>query len=277
MKTESIRLFFERSIVWAATLVALCCCEPLRVGAQEGGAVDPAKTKGAVQENSPVGATNKSPATESQAEVTGQPIPDPKQVGGEADSIVQVANLVYAESKSSECFSDHFLIQAEQDAAISTSRRFRAVKLSSEEIYNFPLLIMTGEGDFSLPDAERENLRRFVQAGGFLVASAGCSSPEWDSSFRKEMAIVFADTPLEKLSLDHTVFHTVYDIETLKAKHGEPRPIEGITIAGRLGVLYSQDGLNDTEHTTGCCCCGGNEILNSVQINVNILAYALTH
>ena len=36
------------------------------------------------------------------------------QLGGEAEGIVQVANLVYAGSKSSKCFSDHFLIQAEQ-------------------------------------------------------------------------------------------------------------------------------------------------------------------
>ena len=45
----------------------------------------------------------------------------------------------------------------------------------------------------------------------------------------------------------------------------------------RLGVLYSEDGLNDTAHTQGCCCCGGNEITNCAQINVNILAYALLY
>jgi hypothetical protein len=53
--------------------------------------------------------------------------------------------------------------------------------------------------------------------------------------------------------------------------------LEGISLGGRLAVLYSQDGLNDTAHTQGCCCCGGNEIRNSVQINVNILAYALNY
>jgi hypothetical protein len=51
----------------------------------------------------------------------------------------------------------------------------------------------------------------------------------------------------------------------------------GIRIGGRLGVVYSQDGLNDTGHTEGCCCCGGNELTNAVQINVNLLAYALTY
>ena len=40
---------------------------------------------------------------------------EPRQVGGEPDSIVQVANLVYAGSKSSHCFSDHFLAAAEKE------------------------------------------------------------------------------------------------------------------------------------------------------------------
>jgi hypothetical protein len=58
---------------------------------------------------------------------------------------------------------------------------------------------------------------------------------------------------------------------------GTPHPLEGVTISGRLGVIYSEDGLNDTAHSQGCCCCGGNEIANCVQINVNILAYALLY
>ena len=77
--------------------------------------------------------------------------------------------------------------------------------------------------------------------------------------------------------MDHPVFHTVYDIKTLSAKHGKPHPLEGITLGNRVGVIYSQDGLNDTAHTQGCCCCGGNEITNAVQVNVNILAYALVY
>ncbi len=204
-------------------------------------------------------------------------VPDPEQVGNEPQSVVQVANLVYAGTKSSQCFSDHFLVQAEQESAISTSRRFHAVKLSSDELYAFPLVIMTGEGEFTLPDQERDNLRRFVERGGVLLASAGCSSTEWDRSFRREMVAVFPSAPLASLEMDHAVFHTVHEITQLTTKHGRPKPLEGVTINGRLGVIYSQDGLNDTSHAQGCCCCGGNEILNSIQVNVNILAYALTH
>jgi hypothetical protein len=207
----------------------------------------------------------------------GQKAADPRHVGGEPDSIVQVANLVYAGVKSSHCFSDHFLVQAQKESAISTSRRFHAVKLGSDELFGFPLVIMTGEGAFQLPDRERETLRRFVERGGFLLASAGCSSQDWDRSFRREMAKAFPDRPLQAIGMDHPVFHTVYEIQELHAKHGKPRPLEGISLGGRLGVLYSQDGLNDTSHAQGCCCCGGNEITNAVQVNVNILAYALIY
>lgn len=204
-------------------------------------------------------------------------VPEPAQSGGEPESIVQVANLVYAHTKSSKCFSDHFLVKAENDSAISTSRRFHAVKLASDELYSFPLVIMTGEGAFDLPTQERENLRRFVERGGMVLASAGCSSADWDRSFRKEMAVIFPDAKLAALGMDHAVFHTAYDIAQLQAKHGEPKPLEGVSLNGRLGVIYSQDGLNDTQHSQGCCCCGGNEITNCVDVNVNILAYALTY
>jgi hypothetical protein len=218
----------------------------------------------AVADNAPTGSTTDT-----------RIVPDPETVGGESAGVVQVANLVYAGTKTSECFADHFLRRAEQDSSISTSRRLHSVKLASEEVYNFPLLIMTGEGEFELPTEECDNLRRFVERGGFLLASAGCSSTEWNTSFRRAMAKIFTDKKLEKLGQEHLVFHTVYDINDLQAKHGQPQQLEGIHFGDRLGVLYSQDGLNDTANTQGCCCCGGNEITNAEQINVNILIYSL--
>jgi hypothetical protein len=213
------------------------------------------------------------PAADDKAAV----VPDAKQSGGEPDGIVQVANLVYAGTKSSHCFADHFLIMAEKDSAISTSRRFHAVKLASDEVYEFPLVIMTGEGGFELSDRERETLRRYVERGGFLLASAGCSSQEWDHAFRREMAKIFPDRPLKAIDMSHPMFHTVYEINSLGSRREHSRPLEGIHLGNRLGIVYSQDGLNDAHNVEGCCCCGGSELSNAVQINVNILAYALTY
>jgi hypothetical protein len=204
-------------------------------------------------------------------------VPEPQDVGGEAEGIVRVANLIYAGTKTSKCFADHFLLQAEQDSTISTSRRLHSVKLSDREVFEFPMVIMTGEGSFELLDSERENLRKYVEGGGFLLGSAGCSSPDWDRSFRSEMARLFPDHQLAAIGMEHPIFHTVYDVKELQGLHSTPRPLEGISLDGRIGVLYSVDGLNDTAHTQGCCCCGGNEITNCEQINVNILAYAMLY
>lgn len=203
-------------------------------------------------------------------------VPDTEKGGGEDASVVQVANLVYARSKSSQCFADHFLLRAEQESTISTSRRFHAVKTASDELFEYPFVIMTGEGAFQLPKEERENLRTYLVNGGFLLASAGCSSKDWDKSFRQEMKKIFPETSLVPITFDHPVFHTVYDISSLQVRHGKPQPMEALAIDGRLAVVYSADGLNDTGHVKGCCCCGGNEIVNCEQVNVNVLAYALT-
>lgn len=203
-------------------------------------------------------------------------VPDASSVGGESRSIVRVGNLVYAGTKTSRCFSDHFLKRAAAETTISTSNQLHPIELGSEQVFDYPLLVMSGEGPFELSDGERDHLRRYIENGGLLLASAGCSSPEWDRSFRAEMSRIFPNAPLADLAMSHPLFHTAYEIGELRTKHGTPRPLRGIHRNGRLGVIYSFDGLNDTANTQGCCCCGGNELTNAEQINVNILAYALT-
>ncbi len=162
--------------------------------------------------------------------VQDESIPDPRHVGGEDGSVVQVANLVYARSKSSRCFSEHFLLRADRESAVATSRRFHAVKLASDDLFSYPFVIMTGEGSFQLPAQERKNLRTYLEKGGFLLASAGCSSRDWDRSFRREMRLIFPEVELQPQGFDHPVFHTVYDINSLEVKHGKPRPLEALTI-----------------------------------------------
>jgi hypothetical protein len=154
-------------------------------------------------------------------------------------------------------------------------------------MFKFPFAIMTGEGSFRLMDRERQILKSYLMRGGFLLASAGCSSQEWDRSFRQEIRRIFPDKRLTKIKMSHPLFHTVFDIRTITLKKGGTTQLEGLEIDGKIVLIYSPEGLNDTA-TAGkkgkkgskgsrCCCCGGNEIKNSRMINVNIFTYALTH
>ena len=191
---------------------------------------------------------------------------------------IQCANLIYGGRHTSRCFSDEFLSAVQRDTTVATERRFKSVKLDSDELFQYPFVLITGEEEFMFSARERENLKRYLGNGGFLLASAGCSSKAWDRAFRREMKTIFGEKALEKIGMDHPVFRTVNDVKDIKLTHpGEPGKLEGMTFNGKLVVVYSPHGLNDTSHTEGCCCCGGNEIANSLELNVNIFVYALCH
>lgn len=194
------------------------------------------------------------------------------------EAAVECGNLIYAGTKTSKCFSDEFLSNVQQKTSISTERRFKPVKLDSDELFKIPFVVMTGEGDFNLPANERKNLKQYLENGGFLLASASCSNEAWDAAFRRELKRLFGNDCLKDIPLDHEIFRTVYPVKDLKlSKSSGEAKLRGMTLNGKIVVVYSSDGLNDTSHTEGCCCCGGNEIQNSMEINANILAYALLH
>ncbi|HXG23332.1 MAG TPA: DUF4159 domain-containing protein [Chthonomonadales bacterium] len=195
---------------------------------------------------------------------------------------VQCANLVYAVNKTSVCFSDRFLKRLEMETKILTEPRFTRVHLdNARQLCNYPFAIMTGEGGFTLTEKERINLRHYLTHGGFLVASAGCSDPEWTRSFRREFARIFPGKQLKKIPMSHPLFRTVYlirSLETSKQRHApQAAALEGYSCDGKLVLVLSPDGLNDTAHAQNCCCCGGDEISNAEFVNVNLLAYALLH
>lgn len=192
--------------------------------------------------------------------------------------LVNCANLVYGDNHTSVCFSSQFLTQVNSDSHIRANERLISARLESVELFQFPFVVMTGEGSFTLTAAQRTNLRDYLTAGGFVVASAGCSSQPWRESFLREIAVVFPEVALQPLDFSHPVFHTVYEVNELKCKGAHRAHLEGLEIDGKIVLIFSPDGLNDTANAGGnCCCCGGNEIKNSRQMNVNLLAYALTH
>jgi hypothetical protein len=194
---------------------------------------------------------------------------------------VQCANLIYAGNKSSQCFSDRFLKRLSMETKIQTESRFRKVRLDSSDLCSYPFAVMTGEGGFTLTEKERTQLRYYLTHGGFLLASAGCSDPQWVRSFRSEFTKIFPGKPLSRLKLEHPLFRLVYKIDSLATTHGRSGPngatLEAYAPHNRIVLIFSPDGLNDTAHAENCCCCGGDEIDRAEFINVNVLAYALLH
>ena len=190
---------------------------------------------------------------------------------------LQCGNLVYAGNKSSICFADKFLGDVARTTNLNVGRSFIPVKLDSDRVFDFPFCVWSGEESFTLTKKERENLRRYLLNGGFILSSPGCSDPNWDTALRKELKLIFPEHKLVKLPMSHPAFSTVNQITRLTDKHGATAFIEGMEINGRLVMAYSKDGLNDVSNAKGCCCCGGNMIIESVLVNVNVFTYALLY
>jgi hypothetical protein len=190
---------------------------------------------------------------------------------------IQCNNLVYASGQTSVCFADKFLSTAAQKAGLRITPAFTAAKLDTEAIFDSPFTVISGEGTFRFSEKERENLRRYLLCGGFLLASPGCSDSAWDTAFRNQLKALIPEAQLTKLPMTHPVFSTVFKIPSLSLKRGGTTLVEGLEINGRLVMIYSTEGLNDAHNAKGCCCCGGNQIRESEQVNVNILCYSLLH
>jgi hypothetical protein len=190
---------------------------------------------------------------------------------------IQCGNLVYAGNKSSVCFADKFLSDVARETNLNVGRNFVPVRLDANELFNFPFCVWSGEGAFTLTAKDRDNLRRYLLNGGFILSSPGCSDATWDSALRKELKLVFPEYQLVKIPMSHPIFSTVKEIGRLTDKNGKITQIEGLEINGRLVMAYSKDGLNDVANAKGCCCCGGNMIMEAAAVNVNILTYSLLY
>jgi len=201
--------------------------------------------------------------------------PEPAEPGR-----VEVAMLTYGSARvTSVCFSDKFLDLVRMESSIRVHNEFAQADLATDSVFDYPLLIMTGEGSFELTDDEVTRLRSFVTRGGILLASAGCSNQRWNESMQRTLERVLPGSAVADLGMDHPVFSSLYSIGSLEGSRyrDAPQELKGIEINGRIAIIYSPSGLNDTQNAEeGCCCCGGSEIRNARFINANILVYALT-
>lgn len=192
---------------------------------------------------------------------------------------IACGNLVYSmDEKTSVCFADYFLGETARLTSLDIQPTFLKLKLGDEELFTTPFCVFTGTGDFKLGDKERANLRAYLQRGGFIVASPGCSDAPWVAAFRREIEGTLPDAPLKTIPMTHPIFDTMHKVPQLNlTKKKGIAMLQGIEIDGRLALVFSPEGLNDTHHTKGCCCCGGNEIGESMLMNINLLVYALLY
>jgi hypothetical protein len=160
---------------------------------------------------------------------------------------------------------------------LQTAARERVVTLSSPTLWDVPYLYMTGHGNVRFSDEDLVTLRRYLLQGGFLHADDNYGM---DESFRREIARLFPDRPLEEVPLDHPIYNLVYQfprgVPKIHEHDGKPAQGFGIFLDGRLAVFYTYqsdlgDGWEDPEvHKDDPAV---RE--SALRMGVNLVAYAV--
>jgi hypothetical protein len=156
---------------------------------------------------------------------------------------------------------------------------FSYVDIASDDIYNFPFILLTGHGNIALSDSEVKRLRTYLERGGFIYADDDYGM---DESFRREMKKVFPDQEMKELPFNHKIYNSHFNFPggLPKVHEHDAKPPQGFGyyINGRLCVYYTfetniSDGWADPrEHQDPA-----EKREESFKMGTNIIVYALTN
>ena len=129
----------------------------------------------------------------------------------------------------------------------------QVVEMGSIDIFQFPMLHMTGHGNVFFSDEDAENLRKYLTSGGFLHIDDNYGMEPY---IKKELKKVFPNLELLELPKNHEIFSTAYKFPAGLPKiheHDGKRPQAlGLFYKNRLVLLFTfesdlGDGWEDPE------------------------------
>lgn len=160
------------------------------------------------------------------------------------------------------------------------------VPLGSRRIFEHPFVWFTGHFPLAFTETERENLREYVDRGGFIVMDD--HNHDIDGEFHKtaheELARTFGPEALQEIPNDHELYSKFFEFDrgppaTTHELNGWGdnllhRHLFGVLRGERIGLLYSSKDYTsewsfrpDTKRFIG---------VDPTRFGVNLVVYALT-
>ncbi len=164
---------------------------------------------------------------------------------------------------------------ANREAGLGINTEQAVVEVGSPEIFNYPIVHMTGHGNVVFSRQEAENLRKYLESGGFLHIDDNYGM---DPYVRREIKKVFPEAEFVELPASHPVYDQFFafpdGVPKIHEHDGEPPMGYGIFIDGRMVVYYTHetDLGNGWENPE----VHGNpeeKHLDALKMGVNILQY----
>ena len=170
--------------------------------------------------------------------------------------------------------------------SVEVSRERKILTPGSREIFSHPFLYLAGTDAFEpFTEAERDNLRLFLENGGLLFAedAAGHVGTGFDEAFRREMKRLFPKREMRRIPSDHTVYRSFYLVRQVGGRRIVHPYLESVGIGDVTPVLYCQNDLggawekDPVGNWVNTCEPGGEaQRIDAFKLGVNIVLYALT-
>jgi len=151
----------------------------------------------------------------------------------------------------------------------------QTISIENNELFEFPIVFLTGHGNVLFSDLAVENLRKYLISGGFLHISDNYGL---DKYIRREMKKVFPELNFQEIPYNHPIYHQKYNFTILPKIHEhDNKPPQGFGIfqEGRMVCFYDyecdlSDGWEDQSiHNDP------EEIrLLALQMGANIISYS---
>jgi hypothetical protein len=129
-----------------------------------------------------------------------------------------------------------------QELNTRLDENYATVEVGSVDLFNYPFLHMTGHGNVVFSDAEAQNLRNYLMAGGFLHIDDNYGM---DPFVRPAMKKVFPEQDFVELPFEHEVYHQSFDfgggLPKIHEHDGQPPQGFGLFWEGRLVCFYSYE------------------------------------
>lgn len=203
-------------------------------------------------------------------------------VFGQNEGAFQIARLQYdggGDWYNGQTEEPNLLDFIKSNTNIKVNDNFMSVNISSDAIFSYPFLFMTGHGNVSFTPDEVVRLRNYLENGGFLYADDDYGM---DASFRGEIKKVFPDNELIELPFNYGLYHDFYDfpngVPKIEKHNGKPSQGFGIFYKGRLVVYYTyesnpSDGWDDPDvHDFK-----QDKRLEALKFGTNLIIWSMCH
>lgn len=167
------------------------------------------------------------------------------ELNAQSETGFQIARLKY--SGGGDWYNDpsaevNLLKFVQANTNIKVNAEYKFVDISSDEIFSYPFLFLTGHGNVVFSNDEAKRLRSYLDNGGFLYIDDDYGL---DKAIRREIKKVFPENELVEIPFNYGLYHCLFDFQNGPPKTHEhdnkPPQGFGIFLGNRLAVYYTYE------------------------------------